>query len=48
MPSFRTPFLMALGIVAGLAGSTTPAGAVLDVENRGPTLNARPEPAASS
>jgi hypothetical protein len=36
----RAPFAFTLGVAAGLALVATPAVAVLDVENRGPTLNA--------
>ena len=36
----RAPFVFTLGVAAGLALVATPASAVLDVENRGPTLNA--------
>ena len=38
--SLRTPFVLALGVAFGLAVTAAPARAVLDVENRGPTLNA--------
>ena len=38
--NLRAPVVVALAVAAGLAGIAAPASAVLDVENRGPTLNA--------
>ena len=36
----RAPIALTLGVAAGLALTAMPATAVLDVESRGPTLNA--------